>query len=103
VSMVVATPKARLVKLTIAPQGEDPFSIGGSRRRATHYVVKVEIGGVAGLMAPLMGKQPRDTMSGFSAGRPRQSSNRRALSTWVAPFGGLSWRVRCGRECRPRI
>jgi hypothetical protein len=45
VSMVAATPKPRLVKLAITSQGEEPFSIGGSSRKATHYVVKVEIGG----------------------------------------------------------
>jgi len=61
VSMVVATPKPRLVKLVIALQGEEPFSIGGSGRKATHYVAKVEIGGAAGLVAPLVGKQPPDT------------------------------------------
>lgn len=60
VSMVVATPKPRLVKLVIARQGEEPFSIGGSGRKATHYVAKVEIGGAAGLVAPLVGKQPPD-------------------------------------------
>jgi hypothetical protein len=61
VSMVAATPKPRLVKLVIAPQGEEPFSIEGSNRKATHYVVKVDIGGVAGALAPLIGKQPLDT------------------------------------------
>lgn len=45
VSMVAATQKPRLVKLAITSQGEEPFSIGGSSRKATHYVVKVEIGG----------------------------------------------------------
>lgn len=60
VSMVAATPKPRLVKLVIAPQGEEPFSIGGSKRRATHYVLKVEIGGVAVWLAPMLGKQPPD-------------------------------------------
>lgn len=60
VSMVAATPKPRLVKLVIAPHGEEPFSIGGSKRNAMHYVLKVEIGGVAGLLAPMLGKQPPD-------------------------------------------
>lgn len=60
VSMVAATPKPRLIKLAISPQGEEPFSIGGSHRKATRYVVKVELGGVAGLLAPLVGKQPPD-------------------------------------------
>jgi hypothetical protein len=61
VSMVAATPKPRLVKLAITSQGEEPFSIGDSSRKATHYVVKVQIGGAAGLVAPLLGKQPPDT------------------------------------------
>lgn len=57
-SMVATTPKPRLVKLAITSQGEDPFSVGGSKRMAVHYVVKVEIGGVAGAIAPLLGKKP---------------------------------------------
>lgn len=61
VSMVAATPKPRLVKLLISPDGEDSFSVGGSSRKATRYVIKVDIGGVAGLVAPLIGKQPPDT------------------------------------------
>ena len=60
VSMVAATPKPRLVKLVIAPQGEEPFSIGGSRRKATHYLLKIDVGGVAGWLAPMLGKQPPD-------------------------------------------
>jgi hypothetical protein len=61
VSIVVATPKPRIVKLVITPEGEDPFSIVGFSRKATRYVVKVEIGGAAGVVAPLVGKQPPDT------------------------------------------
>ena len=60
-SMVAATPKPRLVKLVVTPAGEDPLSVGGSPRKATHYVVKIEIGGLAGVVAPLVGKQPEDT------------------------------------------
>jgi hypothetical protein len=60
VSMVVATPKPRLVKLAITPQGEEPFSIGDSKLTAMHYVIKMKIGGVAGAVAPIVGKQPPD-------------------------------------------
>jgi hypothetical protein len=60
VSMIVATPKPRLVTLAISPHGKDPFSIAGSIRKATHYVIKIEIGGIAGKVAPLIGKQPHD-------------------------------------------
>jgi hypothetical protein len=61
VSFVAGTPKPRIVKLAISPQGEDTFSVAGSRRKATRFVVKVEIGGIAGLVAPMLGKQPPDT------------------------------------------
>jgi len=62
VSLVVATPKPRLVKVTMAVvAGTEPFSVAGSARKATHYVLKIEIGGIAGLVAPLVGKQPPDS------------------------------------------
>jgi len=60
-SMVVAAPKPQVVKLAIKPEGEDWFMTGGARHKATRYVVKVEIGGVRGVVAPLVGKQPPDT------------------------------------------
>jgi hypothetical protein len=58
VSMVVATPKPRLVKLAISPKGEEPFSLAGFERKALHYEIKIELGGAAGVVAPLIGKQP---------------------------------------------
>ena len=61
VSMVAATPKPRLVNLLISPEGDESFSVGGSSHKATRYVIKIEIGGVAGLVAPLVGKEPQDT------------------------------------------
>jgi hypothetical protein len=61
VSLLAATPKPVLVKLAISSQGEEPFSLAGSAHKATHYVVKVEIGGVTGIMAQLLGKKPPDT------------------------------------------
>ena len=60
VSMVATTPKPRLIKVVIVPQGEEPFSVGGFNRKATRYVVKVELGAIAGVVAPLIGKQPPD-------------------------------------------
>jgi hypothetical protein len=56
--MVVASPKPRLVKVAISPHGEEPFSLAGSRRKAMHFVLKIELGGVAGVVAPLIGKAP---------------------------------------------
>jgi hypothetical protein len=58
VPMVVTTPKPRLVKLVISSLGDETFSIGGSPRKAIHYEIKIEIGGIAGMVAPLVGKAP---------------------------------------------
>jgi hypothetical protein len=60
-SMVAFTPKPRLVKLELAVAAEDRFATGGLARKATHYIVKIEIGGLTGLIAPLVGKQPPDS------------------------------------------
>jgi hypothetical protein len=60
VSYVVATPKPRLIHLEIIPQSHDSFAIGKHTHKAIHYVVKVKIGSLAGLIAPVMGKQPPD-------------------------------------------
>ena len=57
---VVATPKPRVVKLAIHPDGQDRFTVGGGRREAAKYRVHVELGGVAGVVAPIIGKEPPD-------------------------------------------
>jgi hypothetical protein len=61
VSMLFATPKPQLVKLVITPIGTEPFSIGRASYKATRFNVKVEIGGLKGVLAKLLGKQPLDT------------------------------------------
>ncbi len=58
VPMLVATPDPRIVTLVISPGGEDAYSLAGSSRKALHYEIKIEIGGVAGIVAPMIGKQP---------------------------------------------
>ena len=55
------TPNPRLVKLELSPVGEDSFSVGGSATKAMRYAVKVDIGGITGVIAPIIGKQPPDT------------------------------------------
>jgi hypothetical protein len=60
VSMVAATPTLRTVKLLIKPAGEDPLVIGGTPVTAMHYVVKVDVGGLPGFLAGLLGRQPPD-------------------------------------------
>ncbi len=59
-SYVAITPKPRLVKLKVRPLGEDRFTVDGYPYQATKFQVKIELGGVAGLIAPMVGKQPPD-------------------------------------------
>ena len=61
VSMIVATPKPMIVKLAITADGADSFSTGDASHEAIRYLIKVDIGGVRGVVAPLVGKQPPDT------------------------------------------
>jgi hypothetical protein len=60
VSMVVATPKPRLVKLVITPLAKERMAIGRRRRTVLHYKAEIELGGLAGVVAPLIGKDPPD-------------------------------------------
>jgi hypothetical protein len=57
---VAATPAPRLVKLVVGDSGTVKFGIAGSSRTAIDLIVKTDIGGIAGLIAPLVGKQPPD-------------------------------------------
>jgi hypothetical protein len=59
-SMIAPTEKPRLVHILLAGEGEDPLVIGGLRRKATNFRIKIELGGVTGLVAPIVGKQPSD-------------------------------------------
>ncbi len=58
VSMIVAAPKPRLVTLNMMPQAPGTFYLTGIPRKATVYEIKIELGGVAGIIAPVIGKQP---------------------------------------------
>jgi hypothetical protein len=49
------------VKLDIVRGGEDRFSTGAIGRAATHFVVKVDIPGVTGALADVLGKTPPDS------------------------------------------
>src|SRR5438105_3974832 len=89
VSMVATTPKPRVVKLEILPEGEKAIASGNTKHETVRYVVKVKIGGVAGLVAPLLGKQPPDTHVWVLTG------NAPAFVKFEGPIyeGGPIWRI----------
>lgn len=60
-SMVAASDKPRVVKLIFTPAEEKTVKVGTLEFKAQHYVMHVKIEGVAGKVAPLVGKQPPDS------------------------------------------
>ncbi|HEX5481647.1 MAG TPA: hypothetical protein VFZ08_03365 [Terriglobia bacterium] len=60
-SYVADASKPQLVKIEIIPEGKETFSVGGFRYKAMRYVVKVDLGGITGFLAKLLGKQPKPT------------------------------------------
>jgi hypothetical protein len=88
-SYIAATPKPRLVKLSVTNAGQEHFSTGDAGRAATHYVLKVEIGGLSGILAPLLGKQPPDSHVWILAGEaPAFVKSEQPLF-----LGGPVWRI----------
>ncbi len=98
VSMLVATPKPRLVKLAINSQRKEAFSLAGAAREASHYVIKVEIGGIAGLVAPWLGKQPPDSHIWILGGESPTFVKSETLSY----MGGPIWRTELVAPVWPR-
>jgi hypothetical protein len=97
-SFVAATPKPRLVKLAIASAGAERFSTGRARRKATHYVLKVEIGGISGFLAPIVGKQPPDSHVWILDGdAPAFVKSEQPLYS-----GGPLWRIELAAPVWPR-
>ena len=89
VSLVAATPKPRLVTLVISPEGEAKVLAGGVNHKATQYRVKVEIGGILGFLAPIVGKQPQDSHAWVV------DDDAPAMVRMEGPLfaGGPSWRI----------
>jgi hypothetical protein len=60
ISFVAPTARPRLIHVSIKPDGLAPFTISGIKRKATDFVLHIELGGLTGAIAPMIGKQPAD-------------------------------------------
>lgn len=98
VPIVVAAPKPRLVKIVLKAQGQEPYSLAGFSREANRYLGKVDIGGVAGAVAQVAGKQPPDShvwiLGGEAPGFLR--------SEMPAYAGGPMWRIELASPVWPK-
>jgi hypothetical protein len=59
--MELASPAPILVRLQVSVVGDTPFSVGAWPFTARHYVIKLDVGGVRGLLARLFRKLPPDS------------------------------------------
>jgi hypothetical protein len=77
------------VKLVVSPEGKATLQAGGASQKATQYRLKVEIGGILGFLAPLVGKQPEDSHAWVLDG------DAPAFVRIEGPLflGGPSWRI----------
>ncbi|MBS1814496.1 MAG: hypothetical protein JSS87_06455 [Acidobacteria bacterium] len=60
ISMLAPSGKGRLVKLEISPAGKGTFRIAGHTRHANIFRIKIELGGLTGVVASIAGKKPED-------------------------------------------
>jgi hypothetical protein len=52
----------RLIRILISPEGEQPFQKTGQTLKATVFRIHPELGGILGVIATLLGLQPKDVM-----------------------------------------
>jgi hypothetical protein len=52
----------RLIRILISPEGEQPFHTTGQTLKATVFRIHPELGGIVGVIASLIGLQPKDVM-----------------------------------------
>ncbi len=62
VGMLAPVGGGRLIRLLISPEGEQPFQTGGQTLKATVFRIHPELGGIVGMIAHLIGLQPKDVM-----------------------------------------
>ncbi len=70
ISFIAPAGKGRLIHLKVTHDRLDKFTIAGGTVAADVYRVHYDLGGVVGVVAPLVGKQPADTMVWLTHGVP---------------------------------
>lgn len=71
-----AVKKPRIIDLSIRADGREGFRVGGSLRRAKRLIIHVDLGGIAGVIAPVIENNQPTSKSG------RQTMKCRPFSKW---------------------
>ena len=62
VGMLAPVGSGRLIRLLISREGEQPFHMTEQTLKATVFRIHPELGGIVGVIAPLIGLQPKDVL-----------------------------------------
>jgi hypothetical protein len=62
VGMLAPVSGGRLIRILISPEGEQPFHTPGQTLKAAVFRIHPELGGIVGVIASLIGLQPKDVM-----------------------------------------
>ena len=83
------TPKPRLLKMELKPEGTETFSVGRLSHPATRYLADLELGGMMGVFASVVGKRPPDLRYWITDGPAR------SFLKFEGPFylNGPVWRI----------
>jgi hypothetical protein len=83
------TPKPRVLKMELKAEGSETFMIGRLSRQATRYLVDLELGGMMGVLASVVGKSPPDLRYWVADGPAR------VFLKFEGPFylNGPVWRI----------
>ncbi len=58
IAIVIGGEQPRLAHLISTPAGKKSYKLGGVQREAYEWIVHIDLGGVAKVVAPIIGKQP---------------------------------------------
>jgi hypothetical protein len=68
VSYVLPAAKPRLATLVISRAGDDTYLLGGRRETGPKFEIKIDLGGVVGIIAPIVGKEPKPIYAQMAGG-----------------------------------
>jgi hypothetical protein len=88
--LLAFTPKPRLLAMKLRAEGTDDFHVGPIARKATRWLVDLELGGMLGVLASIAGKDPPDLRYWIAA-----SPLPPAFVRFEGPFylNGPVWRI----------
>ena len=66
--MYAFTPKPRLMRTAMRPEGEDRYFVGDTAHTAVRHIVTMDLIGLTGLVATVLGKDPPDVRMWMSTG-----------------------------------